>query len=100
MLGLPGGLLLALAAGAGRQVLHEGFPDRAYAEDGRLVPRSEPGAVLTDAETIAVRAVELALQESPALHSLCVHGDTPGAVAHAHAVRRSLEAAGFGLRGL
>jgi len=100
VLGLPGGLLLALAAGAGRQVLHEGFPDRAYASDGRLVPRSEPGAVLTDAETIAVRAVELALQESPALHSLCVHGDTPGAVAHAHAVRRSLEAAGFGLRGL
>jgi UPF0271 protein len=100
VLGLPGGLLLALAAGAGRHVLHEGFPDRAYAEDGGLVPRGEPGAVLTDAEAIAVRAVELALQESPALHSLCVHGDTPGAVAHAHAVRRSLEAAGFGLRGL
>jgi len=100
VLGLPGGLLLALAAGAGRAVLHEGFPDRAYLADGRLVPRTEPGAVLTDAATIAARAVELASQETPELHSLCVHGDTPGAVAHAHAVRRSLEAAGFGLRGL
>jgi len=100
VLGLPGGLLLALAAGAGRAVLHEGFPDRAYLADGRLVPRTEPGAVLTDAATIAARAVELASQETPELHSLCVHGDTPGAVAHAHAVRRSLETAGFGLRGL
>ena len=100
VLGLPGGLLLALAAGAGRAVLHEGFPDRAYLADGRLVPRTEPGAVLTDAATIAARAVELASQDTPELHSLCVHGDTPGAVAHAHAVRRSLETAGFGLRGL
>jgi UPF0271 protein len=100
VLGLPGGLLLALAAGAGRAVLHEGFPDRAYLEDGRLVPRTEPGAVLTDAAAIAARAVELASQDTPELDSLCVHGDTPGAVAHAHAVRRSLEAAGFGLRGL
>jgi len=100
VLGLPGGLLLSLAEDIGRRVLHEGFPDRAYTPEGGLLPRSEPGAVLTDAETIALRAVELALQDSPALHSLCVHGDTPGAVAHAHAVRRSLEAAGFGLRGL
>ena len=100
VLGLPGGLLLALAERSGRPVLHEGFPDRAYLADGGLVPRTEPGAVLTDAATIAARAVELASQETPELHSLCVHGDTPGAVAHAHAVRRSLEAAGFGLRGL
>ena len=100
VLGLPGGLLLALAERSGRPVLHEGFPDRAYLADGGLVPRTEPGAVLTDAAAIAARAVELASQETPALHSLCVHGDTPGAVAHAHAVRRSLEAAGFGLRGL
>jgi UPF0271 protein len=100
VLGLPGGLLLAMAGRSGRRVLHEGFPDRAYAADGGLVPRGEPGAVLTDADTIARRAVELARQESPELHSLCVHGDTPGAVRHARAVRRSLESAGFSLRGL
>lgn len=47
VLGLPGGVLLSLAAEAGRAVLLEGFPDRAYAADGRLVPRTEPGAVLT-----------------------------------------------------
>ncbi|MFC4784686.1 LamB/YcsF family protein [Nocardioides sp. MAHUQ-72] len=100
VLGLPGGALLALAAQGGRRVLHEGFPDRVYGPGGRLVPRSEPGAVLTDAETIAGRAVELAAQVVPSLHSLCVHGDTPGAVGHARAVRRSLEEAGFSLRGL
>jgi UPF0271 protein len=100
VLGLPGGLLLSLAASAGRRVVLEGFPDRAYTADGGLVPRTEPGAVLTDTETIAARAVELARQESPALDSLCVHGDTPGAVTHARAVRRALEAAGFVLQGL
>jgi UPF0271 protein len=100
VLGLPGGLLLAMAERSGRRAWHEGFPDRAYAPDGGLVPRGEPGAVLTDAGTIALRAVELARQQAPALHSLCVHGDTPGAVDHARAVRRSLEAAGFSLRGL
>ena len=92
--------LAALAADAGRTVLLEGFPDRAYAADGRLVPRTEPGAVLTDGAAIAARAVELAERTDPVLDSLCVHGDHPGAVAHAHAVRRALEAAGWSLRGL
>lgn len=100
VLGLPGGLLLEHARGAGRGTLHEGFPDRGYAGDGRLLPRGEPGAVLADPDRIAARAVELATQEQPRLHSLCVHGDTPGAVDHARAVRRALEAAGFALRGL
>jgi UPF0271 protein len=49
---------------------------------------------------IAARAVELAGRADPVLDSLCVHGDHPGAVAHAHAVRRALEAAGHVLRGL
>lgn len=100
VLGLPGGVLLSLAAAAGRAVLLEGFPDRAYAADGRLVPRTEPGAVLTDGTAIAARAVELAAGTDPVLDSLCVHGDHPGAVAHAHAVRRALEHAGWSLRGL
>jgi UPF0271 protein len=95
VLGMPGELC-ARAADAGRRVVLEGFPDRAYGADGRLVPRSEPGAVLEDADEIAAAAVRLA----PAVGSLCVHGDHPGAVAHARDVRRALEAAGWTLRGL
>jgi UPF0271 protein len=99
VLGMAGELLTQAAAG-GRAVLHEGFPDRAYGPDGRLVARSEPGAVLTDAVRIAQRAVELATGAEPRIDSVCVHGDTPGAVDHARAVRQALEAAGLELRGL
>lgn len=95
VLGMPG-RLLTLAVAEGRTVFHEGFPDRGYAEDGRLLPRERPGAVLEDAEAIAFRAVELA----GTVDSVCVHGDHPGAVAHARAVREALEAAGLDLRGL
>ncbi|MGZ4445918.1 MAG: LamB/YcsF family protein [Nocardioides sp.] len=95
VLGMPGGLLLAAAGMLGRRALREGFPDRAYGDDGLLVPRGEPGAVLTDARLVAARAVELAGWTDPALDSLCVHGDTPGAVQHARAVRRALEDAGW-----
>jgi UPF0271 protein len=95
VLGMPGELCTR-AAEAGRGVVLEGFPDRAYGPDGRLVPRSEPGAVLDDAAEIAAAAVRLA----PRVASLCVHGDHPGAVAHARDVRRALEAAGWTLRGL
>ncbi len=100
VLGLPGGVLLDLATAAGRRVLLEGFPDRAYTAQGRLVPRSEPGALIADADRIADHALELAAGAEPELDSLCVHGDHPGAVEHARAVRRALEAAGHQLRGL
>jgi UPF0271 protein len=50
--------------------------------------------VLDDPDLIAIRAVELAVE----VDSVCVHGDTPGAVAHAHAVRIALEAAGYRVR--
>ena len=96
VLGLPGAVILAQAAAAARRTLREGFPDRAYTPDGRLVPRGEPGAVITDGAVIAANAVALAAS----VDSVCVHGDTPGAVAHAAAVRHALEVAGFELRGL
>lgn len=96
VLGLPDSAVLRLAERAGRVVRTEAFPDRAYTADGRLVPRSDPSAVLTDAALIAARAVDLAAR----VDSLCVHGDNPGAVEHARAVRRALEAAGWQLRGL
>jgi UPF0271 protein len=95
VLGMPGALLAA-ASSAGRAVLLEGFADRAYTPDGRLVPRSQPGAVLEDPDEIAAHAVLLA----PDVDSVCVHGDSPGAVAAARAVRRALEGEGWTLRGL
>jgi 5-oxoprolinase (ATP-hydrolysing) subunit A len=98
VLGLPGGVVLELAAAAGRAVWHEGFPDRAYVTspdgDRRLMPRDQAGAVLHDPERIAVRAVLMADQ----VDSLCVHGDGPTAVEAARAVRAALESAGIELR--
>lgn len=89
------GALLTLAVEAGREVILEGFPDRAYDGD-RLRPRDRPGAVLTDDDAIVAQALALA----GSVRSLCLHGDTPGAVAHARAVRAALEAAGWSLVGL
>lgn len=85
------GRLLELATGAGRVTLLEGFPDRGYGADGRLLPRDHPRGVLDDGEEIAANAVVLAAT----VDSLCVHGDHPGAVDHARACREALEAAGW-----
>ncbi|WP_151082609.1 5-oxoprolinase subunit PxpA [Nocardioides cynanchi] len=93
VLGFPGAVLLDLARDAGRASYDEGFPDRRYL-DGRLVDRAVPGALLLDVDEIARQAVALA----PRVASLCVHGDSPGAVAHAEAVRRALSDAGHRLR--
>jgi UPF0271 protein len=97
VLGMPG-RLLALAAAADRPVFHEGFPDRGYTPDGRLVPRSEPGALVEDEAGIVAQALSLAGSSDPRIDSVCLHGDSPGAVGHAVAVRRALEAAGYALR--
>ncbi|SFC02131.1 UPF0271 protein [Nocardioides terrae] len=94
VLGMPGALL-TLAAAAGREVIGEGFPDRAYDGD-RLRPRDRPGAVLTEDDAIVAQALALA----GSVRSLCLHGDTPGAVAHTRAVRTALEGAGWTLVGL
>ncbi len=99
VLGMPGGRLLALATQAGRDIAGEGFPDRGYGDDGRLLDRGSPGAVLEDSEAIAAAALALAsLQTADRVDSLCLHGDTPGAVEHALRVRTALETAGFLLR--
>ena len=99
VLGLPGSVLLDLAAKDGRVVWREGFPDRAYTDgpwSGRLLPRDRPGAVLTDPDEVAARAVAMA--ESGGIDSVCVHGDSPGAVQTARAVRVALETAGIDVR--
>jgi len=104
LLGLPGSVLLALAADAGTPVVHEAFPDRAYDTCGRLVPRREPGSVLHDADVVAARAVRMAVRGEVLsstgevvplrVRSLCVHGDTPGAVVTARRTREELLRAG------
>ena len=99
VLGMPGALLRGAEA-SGRVVLLEGFPDRGYAADGRLLPRDRPGALVEDGDAIVAQALSLAESVDPRVDSLCLHGDSPGAVEHASAVRRSLEAAGWTLRGL
>jgi UPF0271 protein len=107
ILGLPGSELLKQAKEAGHPVFVEAFVDRAYMANGTLVPRSQEGAVLHDVDTIVERAVRLATKgEVVAIDgtvvqvradSLCIHGDTPGAVEMAAGVRAGLEAAGVEL---
>jgi UPF0271 protein len=94
VLGLPGSVILRLAERAGRSAVEEGFPDRGYTEDGRLVPRDQPGALVEGAEAIAANAVAMAAE----VRSVCVHGDSPGAVDAARAVREALESAGYDVR--
>lgn len=99
VLGLPGSVLLEMAAQVGRSVWREGFPDRGYTDGpwaGRLLPRDRPGAVLTDPEEVAARAVAMA--RSGEVDSVCVHGDSPGAVRTARAVRIALEVEGIDVR--
>jgi UPF0271 protein len=96
VLGLPGSVILELAAALDRVVHHEGFPDRGYTPEGRLMPRDQPGAVHHEPEVIAARALEMA--RSGAVSSVCVHGDSPGAVVSATHVRRALESAGLVVR--
>ncbi|MFD0313664.1 LamB/YcsF family protein [Streptomyces flavalbus] len=104
VLGLPGSRLLELAAKAGLTDVSEAFADRAYTDEGTLVPRGHEGAVLTDPEAVVERSVTLARSGTVTAHSgarvgvharsLCLHGDTPGAVELARRVRERLERAG------
>lgn len=104
VLGLPGSRLHEAAVKAGLPVVGEAFGDRAYRADGTLLPRGQEGAVLHDADQVVERAVSMARSGTVAAHcgqpvavrarSLCLHGDTPGAVDLARRVRSALEAAG------
>lgn len=101
---LPGSVALKKAAAAGLRGVAEAFADRGYTPDGTLVSRREPGAVLHDEAEVAARMVRLATEGvitavdgsdvRVEAESICVHGDTPGAVSMAAAVRRALDDAG------
>ncbi|MFC8039688.1 LamB/YcsF family protein [Paenarthrobacter sp. NPDC057355] len=107
VLGLPGSAWISLADEAGHPVFREAFVDRAYLPDGTLVPRTQEGAVLHDTAAVVAQAVRLATRKEVVAidgsvvpvqaDSLCIHGDTPGAVNMAAAVREGLEQAGVNI---
>ena len=108
LVGLAGSPLLDLARERGLRVVAEAFADRAYTPQGTLVSRREKGAVLHDADIVARRMLRL-VQEGVVeaidgsltrvqADSICVHGDSPGAVDMAREVRRRLEQSGVTIR--
>ncbi|ODT84099.1 MAG: hypothetical protein ABS76_00920 [Pelagibacterium sp. SCN 64-44] len=108
LMALAGSSLVAQARDAGLTVIEEAFADRAYTNRGALVSRRQPGAVLHDPELVARRMVRLveegvidADDGTPTrieAQSICVHGDSPGAVAMARRVRQMIEEAGIEIR--
>lgn len=108
ILAISGTALDQVARERGMRVASEVFADRAYLATGRLVPRSRPDAMIHDADAAAKRLLHLletgmmpVVDGDPirlAAESICVHGDSPGAVEMARAVRDRLESAGVTLR--
>lgn len=104
----PGSVLATAAGDAAAGVYLEGFADRAYRADGTLLPRGKPGAVITDVDEVVARALLMAVDQRVIaldgtvlphpVDSICLHGDTPGAVSLARAVREALLDAGVPLR--
>lgn len=92
---------------AGLNLAREIYADRAYEDDGTLVSRKKPGAVLHDAGAVARRVVQMVREQAITgvggkrlklvVDTVCIHGDTPGAVAMAKAVRAALNAAGVAI---
>jgi len=90
--------LLAMAGtspGGQAPDIAEGFADRGYADDTSLIPRGQPGALITDPEAAAAQAVRLL---EAGVDSICIHSDSPNALVLARAVRAALEAAGAEVR--
>ena len=108
ILTLPGSAAMSVAQRLDVTAVAEAFADRAYAADGKLVPREQQGSVIIDQKAVAERAVGIACAQRVcsidghvvriSARSLCVHGDTPGAAALARATHTALEQAGVKLR--
>ena len=108
LLGLPGSAVLAIAAERGLRAVPEAFADRGYTAAGTLVARSAPGALLSDPAEVAQRVVRMVVDGSVLAvdggdidvraESICVHGDSPGAVQMASAVATALRQAGVTVR--
>ncbi len=105
VLALDNSQQVAAAKAVGLKFIREAYADRAYTAEGMLVPRSEEGAVIHDAEAVIARCLRLAQHgEIVAIHgtvlksearSICLHGDTPGAVELARDIRDALEGEGI-----
>ncbi len=110
LLALAGSQWLSVAEVMGVRVAKEIFADRALNADGTLVARSVPGAVIRDAIEVAERSVRMVTEGVATAitgeeievdaDSLCLHGDTPGAVEMVKSVRRELESAGVDIKPL
>ena len=108
VLAIDNSVQVEVAEALGYRTIREAYADRAYQFGGLLVPRQMPGAVLHDSAAIAERAVRLATKGeivaadgavfSTTANSLCIHGDTPDAVAIARAVKDALASAGVEIR--
>jgi len=108
VLAIAGTEIERAAERAGMQLAREIFADRAYTAAGRLVPRKEPGAVIHDPAAAAARVVAMlkagaviavdGTRVPVGIDSICVHGDTAGAVAIASAVRNAVTGAGYAVR--
>jgi UPF0271 protein len=88
IVGPPGGLLGAESAARALAYAREGFADRRYDSKGKLLPRAEPHALIEDPEACAEQALRLA--RTGGVDTICVHGDTPNALAIARAVAKGL----------
>lgn len=103
--GAKGELMTRIGQEVGLKVVYEAFPDRAYTRDGTLLSRRQPGAVIKDPHKVAERALKMAKEGKViavdgseitlVAQTLCVHGDTPGAVAMVRRIRETLEAEGI-----
>lgn len=91
LMGLAGTFHEHIAALAGVPFESEGFADRGYGEDGRLLPRGREGAFLREPRLAAAQAVKIASH----VETICIHGDAPDCVVRAAAVREALERAGY-----
>jgi UPF0271 protein len=95
VLGQPGSVLERKAREAGVRFVSEGFPDRRYRDDGRLVARGAPDALLVEPDEIAAQVARL-VQEG--LETLCIHGDDPRAVRNAEVLAGILQRDGCAAR--
>lgn len=104
LFGLPGTAMLDIAKRVGLNVAREVFADRAYNDDGSLVSRKIPGAVITDSSVVTDRVLKMVIDKKVTtingteidleIDTICVHGDTPGAVEHVRRMTEALKRAG------
>lgn len=110
LFGLAGSELIVAGEKIGLRVANEGFPERVYEPDGSLRSRSLPGALIEDPKHAAAQALQLAREgiiirtgsqtRTIQVDTLCIHGDSPGAIAITRSVRAALQDDGIPVKGL